>query len=66
MALIQKPILDPAKTLKIKVPESLLNQAQQYCQWQGIEDPGYFFLESARYVLQKDIQWRQFEKSQTS
>ena len=55
------------KDIKIKllVKPSLLNEIKEYCKWADIKDGDIeiFFEQAAKFVLNKDSEWKKHKKS---
>lgn len=66
MAIIKNKNNQQKKLIKAKIEETTLKQIEQYCEWSGIFDLGYFIEEVADYVFRKDIEWRHFKKEKPS
>ncbi|KTD30584.1 MULTISPECIES: hypothetical protein [Legionella] len=62
MALIKNKNLNSKKQIKIKIDEKTLKQIEQYCEWSGIFDLGYFFEKASDFVFKKDLEWKLFKK----
>lgn len=58
------PIINNKKNINIKKPmvakidSELLVQIDEYCQWAGIYDLGYFIEKAADYIFLKDEEWK--------
>lgn len=44
--------------IRAKVNPELLGLIENYCQWAGIYEIGYFFEKAARELLSKDLEWQ--------
>ncbi len=44
-------------SIKAKIKPEVLEQIEQYCQWAGIYDLGYFIEKAANELLLKDPEW---------
>ena len=64
MPLIAKTPKQDLVLIKAKVPASLKEEIQAYCQWADIGDMSYFLSEAAQYVLKKDKDWRAAKQNQ--
>jgi hypothetical protein len=62
MAIIKNRNNQQKQLVKVKINSGILTQVEQYCEWSGIFDLGYFFEEAAEYIFRKDVEWRQFKK----
>ena len=51
-----KKIID-ISSIKAKVNPVILEQIENYCQWAGIYDLGYFIEKAATDLFSKDLEW---------
>lgn len=61
MAIIRN-ITKENSQIKAKVNPTLLKQIEEYCQWAGIYDLGYFVDKAAASLFQHDIEWNSHKK----
>lgn len=63
MAIIKNKKIKNKTILKAKISSEILRQVENYCEWAGIYDLGFFIEEAAHYVFTKDSEWKEFEKA---
>jgi hypothetical protein len=63
MAIIKNKNIQSKKPITAKIDGTVLRKIEQYCEWSGIYDLGYFIEKAAEYVFKKDIDWKQFKKT---
>jgi len=49
-------------SIKAKVNPLVLEQIENYCQWAGIYDLGYFIEKAANELFLKDPEWNSYKK----
>lgn len=64
MAIIKYKTNQPKTIIKAKIDQTILAQMEQYCEWSGIFDLGYFIEQAALYVFRKDMEWKEFTKKE--
>lgn len=50
---------------KIEIVEEIHKQMQKYCEWAGIEEPGFFIEEAAKYIFSQDKLWAKYLDSKS-
>lgn len=63
MAIINGTRFSKKEKLKVNINSEIIAKIEQYCQWAGIEDLGYFIEEAASFVFSKDRDWKNQNKS---
>ena len=63
MAIINGRHFSKKAKLKVNINPEILGEIEQYCQWAGIEDLGYFVEEAASFVFSKDKDWKNQNKA---
>lgn len=63
MAIINGTRFSKKTRLKLDISAELHEQVQSYCKWAGIEDSAFFFEEAAYYILAKDKEWKNQNKT---
>ncbi len=61
MPIINKKSMD-ISPIKAQVNPIILDQIENYCQWAGIYDLGYFIEKAANDLFLKDIEWNLYKK----
>ena len=62
------PLISPDQpqknsTLKLKVPQSLMEEIKDYCQWVQLNKVNHFFVQAAEIVLKQDSDWKSKQTS---
>jgi hypothetical protein len=63
MAIIKVKGIKNKQNIATKVNQEILQQIEQYCEWAGIYDLGFFIEEAAHYVFRKDKEWKEYKES---
>lgn len=63
MAIISGTKATKKEKLKATVSSSVVQQMNDYCQWAGIDDIGFFIEESACFVFEKDKEWKDHQRA---
>lgn len=62
MAIITSKKEKDNSSIKVKLNLVILEQIENYCQWAGIYDLGYFFEKAANELFSKDDEWTMHQK----
>jgi len=62
MAIISKNKSDEKEKIKADINSEVLSEIKQYCAWASVDDIGFFIEEAARFVFDKDKDWKTHKK----
>ena len=63
MAIINGNRYTKKEKIKAVVSSEIVAKIGEYCQWANISDLGFFIEEAACFVLAKDKDWKEHQKS---
>lgn len=63
MAIINGNRSTKKEKIKAVISVDVSEKINEYCQWAGIEDLGFFIEEAACFIFSKDKDWKQHQKS---
>ena len=65
MAIIKNQDHQQKILIKAKIDTTVLKDIEQYCEWSGIFDLGYFIEKAADYVFKKDLEWKLYKNGKS-
>lgn len=62
MALLKPSNKPTKKYIRIYLPNSILEETKNYCQWANIQKLDDFFELAAQFIFKKDKEWKDLKK----
>ena len=63
MSIIKRKTEAKKERVKLELSSDINQQINDYMQWAGIDDIGYFFEEAALFVFKQDREWKKHLKN---